>query len=161
MDVKGITIHNTNNDLGAKDNLALMRELQNNGVFVSVHYFVDAEEIILATPLDQITYHTGKGYDLGNTNTISIEVCSKGLDDEYKQAEENALFLIRQLMGKFKLSADDIYFHQDFDMGFYCPHRILDKYTKEEWIEKNGLVEYSNYLRQEKLIKERTLRRVG
>lgn len=160
MEVKGITIHNTNNEYSAIENYELMKKLNKEGNQVSVHYFVDSKDTVLATDLSFPTWHTGKGFDVGNMNTISIEICSKGNDEEYERAEENALFLIRQLMIKFNLSSKDIYFHRDFDVSFYCPHRILDKYTKEEWIKKNDLDTYSEYLSQENERIEKMKRRL-
>lgn len=164
MEIKGITVHNTNNELSAKENIELMKQLNAVGNMVSVHYFVDAEEYIQASPLDQSTWHTGKGYDQGNMSTISIEICSKGSEDEYKRAEENALFLIRILMSKYNLRSDQIYFHRDFDISFYCPHRILDRYSlepfpKEKWIIDTGIKEYSDYLEKDEERKKRMLRR--
>lgn len=137
-----------------------MRKVIELGSTVSVHYFVDENDIIQATSLEEPTWHTGKGFDAGNMNTISIEICSKGSNEEYKRAEENALFLIRQLMTNYNLTSDDIYFHRDFDTSFYCPHRILDNYSKTEWIEVNGLKEYSDYLTSSRERQERILRRV-
>lgn len=164
MNLKGITIHNTNNEFSAKENVELMKKMNSSGNMVSVHYFVDANEYIQASPLDQPTWHTGMGADFGNMNTISIEVCSKGSDEEYKRAEENALFLIRILMSKYNLRSDQIYFHRDFDASFYCPHRILDKYPleqfpKEKWIIDSGLKDYSDYLEKDEERKTRMLRR--
>lgn len=164
MEVKGITVHNTNNELSAQENIELMKQLNAEGNMVSVHYFVDNTGYYQATSEDVPTWHTGKGYDAGNMNTISIEICSKGSEEEYKQAEENACFLIRILMSKYELRAEDIYFHRDFDTSFYCPHRILDKYftedyPKQKWIENNKLNEYSDYLESNAKRKERLLRR--
>lgn len=164
FEIKGITIHNTNNEFSAKENVKMMNELIEQNIKVSVHYFVDAEEYIQASPLDQPTWHTGKGYDQGNMSTISIEICSKGSEDEYKKAEENALFLIRILMSKYDLRSNQIYFHRDFDTSFYCPHRILDKYSleqfpKEKWIIDSGLKDYSDYLEKDEERKTRMLRR--
>lgn len=164
MDVKGITIHNTGKEYTAKENLSVMQQAQELGVNVSVHFFVDKDVILLATPLDQNTWHTGKGNDMGNLYTISIEICSLGTEDEYKQAESNACFLIRQLMGGFDLQWGDIYFHNEFDNTRRCPNRILDNYVgdfdpKYKWLEDNGLIEYSEYLQEVKKQKARTRKR--
>lgn len=134
MIVKGITIHNTNNNLSAKENAELMNELIN----VSVHFFVDDIEIVKVVDESEITYHTGKGFDEGNMNTISIEICKSTCTWEvYKKAQDNAVQLIKSLQNKYGLTNDQIYFHNDFDVNKYCPHRILDEYkNKNEFIEK-------------------------
>lgn len=164
MEVLGITIHNTNNEYSAQENIQMMKELNEQGIKVSVHYFVDSTGYYQATSEEVPTWHTGKGYDEGNMSTISIEICSKGDDEEYKKAEENAHFLIRILMSKYNLRSDQIYFHRNFDTSFYCPHRILDKYSlesnpKDRWILDSGLKEYSEYLENDEKRKKRMLRR--
>lgn len=129
MNVKGITIHNTNNSYSAKENFEFMKKAFN----VSVHYFVDDEEIIKATDENKITYHTGRGYDEGNLNTISIEICKSTCNwNVYKKAQDKAIKLIKELQKKYNLTNDNIYFHNDFDINKYCPHRILNEYKNKK-----------------------------
>lgn len=132
--ILGITIHNTNNSYSAKENFEFMKKAFN----VSVHYFVDDVEVVKATEESEVTFHTGKGYDNGNMNTISIEICKSTCDWEvYKKAQDNAIKLIKKIQKKYKLTNDNIYFHNDFDMNKYCPHRILAEYgDKKTFIEK-------------------------
>lgn len=139
--IKGITVHNTNNELSAKENLEIMQKLNAQGEKVSVHFFVDSQEVIQATDLSLPTWHTGKGKDMGNMNTISIEICTKGDEEECDKAENKAIDLIKELLREYKLSTEDIYFHRDFDNSFYCPCKILDRYKlfenpKKQWIKE-------------------------
>lgn len=133
MIVKGITIHNTGNDKSAKENYDNLLKVQKLNL---CHYLVDENEIINTFPTDQEASHTGKGYDFGNKYTIAIEICrSSGKEDIYLKAEAKAVELIKELMKKYNLSTNDLYFHYDFNINAYCPHRIFEIYkTKERFI---------------------------
>lgn len=135
MNVLGITIHNTGNELSAKENYDLML----SGKYeAGTHVFVDEKEAIQVLSYDVNCWHTGKAFDKGNMNTISIEICRSVCDEEtYLKAQANAIKLVVKLMKKYKLTKEQIYFHQDFDQKKYCPHRILTMYgTKNNFIEK-------------------------
>ena len=138
MIVKGITIHNTGNNLSAKENYELMKKSEYS---YAAHFFIDENEVIQAIPLSVNAWHTGKGYDLGNMNTIAVEICRSTCYEElYIMAENRSIKLIKQLMKSFSLEYSSIYFHNDFDANNYCPHRILDKYrTKANFIERSIL----------------------
>lgn len=133
-DIKGITIHNTNNyKMNAKE---LFDWLENESKDSSgCHYLVDDENTIEVMPINWAVYHTGKGNDFGNHYTIAIEICSNLNDEKYFKGQDNAIKLIKKLMNKYKLSIDNIYFHKDFDNQMYCPANILQIYkTKNEFL---------------------------
>ena len=128
--VKGITIHNTGNGKSASELFSYMRE---SHLLYLTHYLVDEKEIIQTIPLDTNAFHTGKGYDYGNTNTIAIEICRSTCDEElYLKAQANAINLIKELMATYNLSDKDIYFHKDFDFLMNCPHRIISIYKNKQ-----------------------------
>lgn len=131
----GITIHNTNNSFSASENYELMIS---STYSYSAHFFVDSETAIQAMPTDVQAFHTGKAYDSGNKNTIAIEICSCGTKNEFDRAIENVVLVIQLLREKYgDLS---IYFHNDFDIQKYCPHRILDEYgSKREFLRRWNL----------------------
>lgn len=133
MIVKGITIHNTGNDMSARENYDLMAERKQINL---CHYLIDEKEIINVFPEDREASHTGKGYDFGNRFTLAIEVCRSQSDEElYLKAQKKAVAFIKKLMKKYDLTNDDLYFHNDFNQQAYCPHRILEIYkTKGEFI---------------------------
>ena len=133
--VKGITIHNTNNELSAKD---LYNRLVNSRTNASCHFLVDEKEVIELVPLTMPAMHTGKGYDFGNMNTIAIEICrSQYSKSVYLKAQERACKLIAFLMHEFKLTENDIYYHSDFNNRVNCPHKIRELYSsKDEFIRK-------------------------
>ena len=133
MIVKGITIHNTGNGLTARENFDL---LYYNHQEHLCHYLIDESNIIRSYPESMEASHTGKGYDFGNRYTIAIEICRSTCDDElYMAAQNKAVSFIKELMKKYDLTIEDLYFHRDFDMSINCPHRILDIYkTKGAFI---------------------------
>lgn len=133
MKPKGITIHNTGNELSARENYRMLKKA---GLLNYCHFLVDEKEIIKTHSIKKPAFHTGKGFDLGNMNTIAIEIC-RSYDDlcVYMQAEMKAVELIKDLMTKYSITKDKIYFHRDFDEKAYCPHKLLDIYkTKKNFI---------------------------
>lgn len=132
MIIKGITIHNTNSELSAReiaDDLIAQQKIN------LCHYLVDEQEVINIYPVEYEASHTGRGFDFGNKYTIAIEICrSQCKDDLYFKSQDRAIKLIKYLMKKYSLTKDDIYFHNDFNT-VRCPHRILEIYqTKERFI---------------------------
>ena len=95
----------------------------------------DENEVIQAMPLNYCVYHTGMGIDWACKHTLAIEI-ARSQSSLYPKAEEKAVEYIKYLMERYKLTKDDIYFHNDFNQRTYCPHRILDQYTKKQWIER-------------------------
>lgn len=134
LKVHGITIHNTGNALSAQENYDIMASSKDNR---GTHFFIDEKEVIQAMPLNWCVYHTGMGKDWGCRYTIAIEICrSQASNELYATAEEKAVEFIKYLMDRYELDPRSLYFHIDFNGQTYCPHRILDNYTKPEWIER-------------------------
>lgn len=131
--VKGITIHNTGNNLKAYEIEGIMEATRDNN---ATHYLVDDREVIQVMPLDWCVYHTGMGIDWACKNTIAIEICcSQDTEDIYMKAQDRAVNLIKELMVQYDLNESNLYFHKDFNSKTYCPHRILSIYkTKENFI---------------------------
>ena len=130
MEIKGITIHNTHRDDSAE---VIYQEMLKQKRYNLCHYLVDESNVIQTLPVDTEASHTGKGYDFGNRFTIAIEICrSTCVDELYLKAEKNAVKLIKKLMKKYKLTKEDIYFHNDFDVQSTCPHKIMEIYKKKE-----------------------------
>lgn len=130
MIVKGITIHNSNNDKSAKEMYQYLVSINKLNL---CHYLID-EKITKQTLDESIeASHTGKGYDFGNRFTIAIEICRSQSDlDTYLTAEKRAVRFIKKLMKKYELTKDDLYFHNDFDYLNDCPHRIMQIYKNKE-----------------------------
>ncbi|MEG0093148.1 MAG: peptidoglycan recognition family protein [Erysipelotrichaceae bacterium] len=131
--VRGITLHNTGTSDSAYD---LYKKIRKSSMSNAAHFLVDKDQVIQLLPLNYSAWHTGKGYDFGNLYTIAIEIC-QSQTEEYLQAQERAIVLIKQLLVSYGLTTDDIYFHNDFNERTYCPHRILDIYkTKDKFIKE-------------------------
>lgn len=133
MEVKGIVIHNTNNQSWSAERLEqYMNETDFNA---GTHYFVDHNEIRQVMPLDWSVWNTGMGMDFGNLHCISIEIVSNPSEKLYEQGERKAIDLIKKLMEEYHLTINDIYFHRDFNHSVNCPAQILKKYgTKQNFL---------------------------
>lgn len=130
-EVKGIVIHNTNSQKSARELASLMAKSTSSR---ATHFFVDDKCVMQMLPLNWSAFNTGKGYDLGNTQCISIEICSSLSTERYMKAQDRAVQLIRKLMREYGLTDKDIYFHRDFDATVNCPAQILKRYTKNQFI---------------------------
>ena len=118
-----IVVHNTANDVTARNEIAYMT---NNNYETSFHYAVDDKEIVQGLPLDRNGWHSSDVNGKGNREGIAIEICySKSGGDRFIKAEENAVDLIVYLLKKYNWGIDRVTKHQDY-CGKYCPHRTLD-----------------------------------
>lgn len=140
----GITIHETDNNASARNEIAYM---QRNNNKVSYHFAVDEKEIIQGLPLDRNGWHASDGNGTGNRKTIAIEICRNydrnngGIPKEYYKARENAEKLVGYLLHKYGWTDKDIYTHHHW-IGKNCPRRIreqgyLDTFKKNAMNWKN------------------------
>ena len=120
---KGITIHNTGNNMPTATALAHAKWLvsveEAERDYIGAHFFVDDHQIVQVLPINEVAWHAGDGQGRGNMTTIAIEICEVG---DVLQAEANALLLIGYL--KKHLGDLPIYKHQDWT-GKYCPRVLL------------------------------------
>ena len=130
-EIKGIVIHNTNNQLWNAKRLEKWLTDENK-TSAACHFLVDKYEVIQVMPLSWSVWNTGMGYDFGNLYCISIEVVSHPSEKQYEQAEQRAIELIRNLMKEFDLTEKDIYFHRDFNPTVNCPAQILKLYGNKQ-----------------------------
>lgn len=140
MEVKGIIIHNTNNQRASAADLE--KWMIKNNTSQGTHFIVDHKEVRQVMPLDWSVWNTGMGYDFGNLHCIAVEICSNPNNSLYLQGQSKAIDLIERLMREFNLTKSNVYFHRDFNPYVNCPSQILNLYKKK-----------SNFL---SLIKERT-----
>lgn len=118
-----ITVHNTNNDASAENEISYMN---NNNNKVSFHFAVDDIQAVQGLPLDRNGWHAGDGNGTGNRKSIAIEICySKSGGDKFIKAEQNAAKLIAQLLKERGWGINRVKKHQDWS-NKYCPHRTLD-----------------------------------
>lgn len=132
-EIKGIVIHNTGTDLSARQVFNyLNKEKSSRGC----HYLIDDKEIIEVMPIEYCVYHTGKGIDWACKNTIAIEIVSNIDDTRYLKGQARAINFIKELMEKYNLTINDLYFHNDF-ANVYCPSDILRIYgNKQNFLRK-------------------------
>ena len=128
--IKGIVIHNTNNQNKSAE--ALETWLMENTTSQGCHYLVDKKEVRQVMPLDWSVFNTGMGLDFGNLHCISIEIVSHAAEKDCRKAEQRALKLIRKLMKEYSLTEDDIYFHRDFQPNVNCPAQIIRRYGNKQ-----------------------------
>jgi len=119
-----ITIHNTANDASANNEIAFMIRNDND---TSFHFAVDDVEIIQGLPLNRNGWHAGDGINgVGNRQSIGVEICySKSGGERFVKAEENAAWLVANLMKDHNIPLEHIRTHQSWN-GKYCPHRTLN-----------------------------------
>lgn len=132
--IKGIVVHNTNNQSMSAKEIEDWLENENrksNGC----HFLVDHTEVRKVMPISWSVFNTGMGMGFGNLDCIVIEICSNPSNRLYLQGQAKAIELIRELMKKYNLTKNDIYFHRDFNPTINCPAQILKLYkTKSRFL---------------------------
>lgn len=138
MTPKKITVHNTDNEMPAINEINYM--ISNNNE-TSYHYAVDEKELIQAIETNRNGWNCGDGGNgYGNRNTIGIEICRNydrtrkttnlisPLAGLYTAAEKNAIKVIPQICieNNIVASLDTIKKHQDWS-GKWCPSKILSE----------------------------------
>ena len=132
MSPSRIVIHNTANDAPAKNEIAYMHSNTNT---VSFHFAVDDVEVLQGIPLNRNSWNAGDGrYGKGNREGISIEICySKSGGERWLKAVDNAAKLTAKLLNDYGWGIDKVTKHQDYS-GKHCPHRILDEYGWDNFL---------------------------
>lgn len=122
MTPKYVTIHDTDNDASARNEIKYM--ISNNNQ-VSFHYAVDDKEAVQGIPLNRNAWHAGDGNGNGNRKSIAIEICySKSGGDKFTKAEQNAAYLAAVLLHQYGLSISKLKRHYDWS-GKNCPRRTM------------------------------------
>lgn len=127
-----IVIHNTANTASARQEAL---NCHNNAGQSSFHYVLDGKEIYSSVPESYTAWSVGAWSGckqlIGNSESISIEVCSNGT--EFTLEERNQLSeLVRYLMGKYKVPKSRIVRHYDCHTGhkpcprYYCGSKAAD-----------------------------------
>ena len=128
---EGITVHNTANNAPAENEIKYMI---GNNQQVSYHYAVDDKEIIQGVLENRNAWHAGDGNGNGNRKTIGIEICySTGDKAKFEKAQENAAEFVAYKLKEYGWDVDRVYTHKHWS-GKHCPHRTLDEYGWEYFI---------------------------
>ena len=130
-----IVIHETDNTAkGANADAHYNYWNTNDNANSSVHFVVDDTKVIQLLELTQRAWHVGdnKGYsNITNSNTIGIEICVNS-DGDYMKARQNAIELVKYLIGVTGLPTDKVVRHNDAS-GKYCPRKMLD--NPQLWVD--------------------------
>ncbi len=118
--IKYIVIHYTaNNGDTAYGNTNYFKSVNRNA---SAHYFVDEKSIWQCVEDKDIAWHCGTSGTYfhkycRNSNSIGVELCSyinsKGQYDFRQETVDNAVWLVKQLMDKYKVCVENVLRHFD------------------------------------------------
>ena len=117
----------------------------------SVHYVVDENGIFQSVEDKDIAWHCGaEKYvhsECRNYNSIGIEMCSfknnKGKVEFKPKTVENTLYLIKELMAKYNISAENVLRHYDVTNDL-CPKIYVSDKTWSDLRRKIGVNENEN-----------------
>ena len=127
-----IVIHNTANDAPAENEITYMHR---NNMETSFHFAVDDKEAVQGIELDRNAWHASDGSGKGNREGIAIEICySKSGGERWLKAIDNAAELTAKLLKDYGWGIDKVTKHQDYGNHKHCPHRILDEYGWDNFL---------------------------
>lgn len=153
---KKITIHNTDNQMPANNEISYMR---NNNNAVSYHIAIDEKEAVQGLPWNRNGWHAGDGLNgYGNRNTIGVEMCrnydrsrrttnlNESLRSQFNKTFQNTIKVVAQLCINLGIVANynNIKKHQDWS-GKHCPSKILNDGRWNELVD--GIIKEYNRLK--------------
>ena len=120
-----ITIHQTGNiNAPAKNNHNYMKNCNKNGERIASWCFtVDDKEIYQAQPTNYKCYHAGNS--TGNNTSIGIEICMFNDKERQRKCYENAIALVKVLLGYYNWGIDKVKRHKDWS-GKHCPAWLIE-----------------------------------
>lgn len=115
-----VTVHNTDNDAPAANEIAYMRR---NNAKCSFHWAVDDKEAIQGVREDRNAWHAGDGNGKGNRKSIGVEICySASGGKRFTEAEKNGAKLVADILYRHKWGISRVKQHHDWS-GKNCPSR--------------------------------------
>lgn len=118
-----IVVHNTENDISARDEIIAMI---NNVKEASFHYVVDDKEIVQSIPENRGTLPVKNIDEKETEEGITIEIChSKSGGYKFIKAKNNSIELIVDILNRYSWDIDKVTKHQDYSSK-NCPRKILD-----------------------------------
>lgn len=145
LEPTSITVHNTDNDAPAENEVAYMRR---NNLQISFHVAIDDKHVVYGIPLNRNAWHAGDGgKGKGNRTSIAVEICySASGGKKFDAAEKNAAKWIASELHRRNWDISRVKRHKDWS-GKNCPARTmklgwkrflnmieaeLEKYDKDE-----------------------------
>ena len=124
MEPRYITVHNTDNDAPAENEVAYMRR---NNLQTSFHVAIDDKHVVYGVPLSRNAWHAGDGNGTGNRKSIGVEICySKSGGKRFDEAEKNAVKWIARELKSRGWGIDRVKRHKDWS-GKNCPKRTMSR----------------------------------
>ena len=127
---KYITIHDTGNKSVGADALSHAKYIKSLKDRTSWHYTVDDSDgntVYQHLPDNEKSYHTSSLK--ANESSIAIELCVNA-DGDFEKTVDNAVCLVRELMKKHSIPAENIKRHKDWT-GKNCPASFTEAAWKE------------------------------
>ena len=124
---KYITIHDTANKSVGADAAAHAKYIKSLKKKTSWHYTVDDECIYQHLPEREKSYHTSDKQ--ANESSIAVELCVNP-DGDFAKTVDNAVLLVRELIKKHSILAENIKRHKDWT-GKNCPASFNETAWKE------------------------------
>ncbi|WP_202776675.1 peptidoglycan recognition protein family protein [Heyndrickxia vini] len=123
MDPEYITIHETDNTSRGADDVAHANlQYKGNTRQASWHFQVDEDSIYQSLPTNEVGWHAGDGYGLGNMKSIAIEICVNS-DGDFKKAVDNTVWLTNHLMNEHSIPVSNVVQHNHWS-GKNCPRYL-------------------------------------
>ena len=139
--VRYIVMHYTaNNGDTARNNCDYYHRV--GGLQASAHYFCDEHGVMQSVREGDTAWHCGaRAYwhpECRNANSIGIEMCSYKDNNGYhiaQETEDRAILLIRELMKKHNISAENVVRHYDVTHK-NCPAPLVEEAAWQEFKRK-------------------------
>ena len=112
------TIHETRNTASA---LNERNNLQNNPGTTSFHSVVDDKEVVRCVPFTTGCYHAGTY--TGNHTSLSLEICSGALENQFDKTWKNVVDVIAKDLASLGWGVDKLRQHNHWS-GKDCPYKI-------------------------------------
>lgn len=140
-----ITIHetaNTSRGAGARNHANYQA---NGNVGYGWHYQVDDKEIIQSYEDTYKVWHAGDGTGIGNTQSLSFEICVN-TDSDFEKAVDNTAKAVAMKMKEHGIPLSNIKQHYDH-IGKNCPYNLRNNTKGISWQDFLNLVKkYRNQL---------------
>ncbi|MBQ7595264.1 MAG: N-acetylmuramoyl-L-alanine amidase [Clostridia bacterium] len=164
-ELKGVTIHNTNDLAGVRDSAQRYTQATLDGDMndVRVHFYVDDLGAWQNLETDSVSWHAADGADgPGNTQTISIECIMSSEDDPVSlKSRDNAARLAAYLLYANGLDENDLYTHTywlnvrdgiegttDYLNTLQNPYKYCPEFLLPDWYSfKNQVAQYIEQLK--------------
>lgn len=145
--IEYIVIHDTGNTGVGANAESHYRYFNSGDRSSSADFFVDDRQILCINDYHKYyTWHCGDGkgkYGITNRNSIGIEICINS-DGNRQKAIENALILVRELMGELNVPIEKVVRHYDASRK-NCPGS-MSKNNWAEWYEFKNRIQNSEGL---------------